>query len=124
MGCIPIGESWLRSRSRARKAPSTRHATGLVELPAIEQDGLLWVHPKASGPISLDIQLGSLGPEIAYLGFRDLFQLGETWIEKRVNWKLDNDTFGETYDFSRPYEDALDQVFCSDALGFLGGGTD
>ena len=39
-------------------------------------------------------------------------------IEKRLNWKLANDTFGETYHFSRLHKNTLGQVFYGDALGY------
>lgn len=91
---------------------------GLVELAAVEQGGLLWVHPRADGRIDLDRQLAGLGPEIASWRFGDLVYMGETVIERRLNWKLANDTFGETYHFSRLHKDTLGQVFHGDALGY------
>ena len=91
---------------------------GLVELPAVEQGGLLWVHPRADGHIDLDRQLAGLGPEIASWGFGELVHTGETVIEGRLNWKLANDTFGETYHFSRLHKDTLGQIFHGDALGY------
>ena len=91
---------------------------GLVELPAVEQGGLLWVHPRADGAIDLERQLGDLAPEIDSWGFGELVPLGETVIEKRLNWKLANDTFGETYHFSRLHKNTLGQIFYGDALGY------
>ena len=91
---------------------------GLIELPAVEQGGLLWVHPRADGHIDLDQQLGGLGAEIASWGFGELVHMGETVIEGRLNWKLANDTFGETYHFSRLHKNTLGQVFHGDALGY------
>ena len=91
---------------------------GLVELPAVEQGGLLWVHPNADGEIDLETQLSDLGPEIASWGFGELVQVGETLIEGRLNWKLANDTFGETYHFSRLHKDTLGQIFHGDVLGY------
>jgi phenylpropionate dioxygenase-like ring-hydroxylating dioxygenase large terminal subunit len=91
---------------------------GLVELPAVEQGGLLWVHPRADGQIDLDQQLTGLGPEIASWGFGDLVQVGETVIDMRLNWKLANDTFGETYHFSRLHKNTLGQIFHGDVLGY------
>ena len=98
--------------------PIDKSCRGLIELPALEQGGLLWVHPRADGTIDLDQQLSGLGPEIASWGFGDLVQQGETVIEKRLNWKLANDTFGETYHFSRLHKNTLGQVFYGDALGY------
>ncbi|MDJ0788490.1 MAG: SRPBCC family protein [Myxococcota bacterium] len=95
-----------------------RKCHGLVELPAVESGGLLWVHPRADGSIDLDRQLGELGEEIASWGFGELVPIGETVIDGRLNWKLANDTFGETYHFSRLHRNTLGQVFHGDALGY------
>ncbi len=91
---------------------------GLVELPAVEQGGLLWVHPRADGHIDLDRQLAGLGAEIASWGFGELIHKGETVIDGRLNWKLANDTFGETYHFSRLHKNTLGQIFYGDVLGY------
>ena len=91
---------------------------GLIELPAVEEGGLLWVHPRADGRIDLDQQLGSLGAEIASWGFGEFIHKGETVIEGRLNWKLANDTFGETYHFSRLHKNTLGQLFHGDALSY------
>ncbi len=98
--------------------PLDKRCHGLVELPAEERGGLLWVHPRADGEIDLDRQLGDLGPEIASWGFGELVRMGETVIEGRLNWKLANDTFGETYHFSRLHKNTLGQIFHGDALGY------
>lgn len=98
--------------------PIDKDCRGLIELPALEQGGLLWVHPRADGKIDLDQQLSGLAAEIESWGFGELVQQGETVIEKRLNWKLANDTFGETYHFSRLHKNTLGQVFYGDALGY------
>ncbi|MEM7412018.1 MAG: SRPBCC family protein [Myxococcota bacterium] len=91
---------------------------GLVELPAVERDGLLWVHPQANGTIDLDQQLAGLSQEIGSWGFGELQHAGETVIEGRLNWKLANDTFGETYHFKRLHRNTLGQIFHGDVLGY------
>jgi phenylpropionate dioxygenase-like ring-hydroxylating dioxygenase large terminal subunit len=92
---------------------------GLIELPAVERDGLLWVHPRADGMIDLDAQLGGLAPEIASWGFgNDMVYMAETVIDRRLNWKLANDTFGETYHFTRLHKNTLGQVFHGDVLAY------
>ena len=92
---------------------------GLLELPAVERDGLLWVHPQVDGVIDLDSQLGALAPEIASWGFGDgMVQMEETVIDRRLNWKLANDTFGETYHFKRLHKNTLGQIFHGDALAY------
>lgn len=89
---------------------------GLVELPAVEKDGMLWVHPKPDGEIQLSSLLGGLDGEIADWAAGDYLYMGETVIERDLNWKLANDTFGETYHFQRLHKETLGRIFYGDAL--------
>ena len=43
---------------------------------------------------------------------------GERVLDKPLNWKLANDTFGETYHFKRLHRNTLGQLFHGDALCF------
>lgn len=91
---------------------------GLIELPAEEKYGLLYVHPKPDGAVDVDALLGGLAPEIANWKFGKLVRSGETTIEKRLNWKLANDTFGETYHFQKLHKQTLGQLFYGDNLAY------
>lgn len=91
---------------------------GLIELPAVESHGLLIVHPKRDGVIDVEAMLGGLGPEIANWKFERLLRTGETAITKRLNWKLANDTFGETYHFQKLHKNTLGQLFHGDNLAY------
>ena len=44
--------------------------------------------------------------------------MGETVIDSQLNWKLANDTFGETYHFQRLHKDTLGQIFYGDNLAY------
>ena len=89
---------------------------GLVELPALEHAGMLWVHPQPGGTIDVDALLGGLGPELAGYRAGDRIFTGERVLEKSMNWKLAIDTFGETYHFKRLHRNTLAQLFHGDAL--------
>ena len=91
---------------------------GLIELPAVEKHGMLFVHPKRDGVIDADAMLGGLGPEIANWRFERLIRTGEKKITKRLNWKLANDTFGETYHFQKLHKNTLGQLFHGDNLAY------
>ena len=80
---------------------------GLVPLPAVERYGFLWVHPKPEGKIDVDSLLGGLAPEFESWGWDGLQNLGRESYEVRLNWKLANDTFGETYHFSTLHRNSL-----------------
>ena len=91
---------------------------GLVALPAVERDGLLWVHPQPDGEIDLDTQLAGLTEEIAGFDFARLVYAGESVLDMKLNWKLANDTFGETYHFQKLHKDTLGQLFYGDNLAY------
>jgi len=84
---------------------------GLVELPAEERHGLLWVHPKPEGQLNAAEQLDGLDGEFEAWDFASLVHLGDDTYETPMNWKLAIDTFGETYHFETLQRDTLAPVF-------------
>ena len=96
--------------------PLDRSCHGLKELPAEEKYGLLWVHPQVDGHLDVDELLGDLGAELAGWNFANLVFVGETELKNQLNWKLANDTFGETYHFPRLHKNTLGKIFYGDAL--------
>ncbi|MEQ8859010.1 MAG: aromatic ring-hydroxylating dioxygenase subunit alpha [Pseudomonadales bacterium] len=95
-----------------------RACHGLIELPAEERHGMLWVHPQPDGALNVDKLLGDLATEIADWNVGSLVYMGESVIRKQLNWKLANDTFGETYHFGRLHRNTLGQLFHGDALAY------
>lgn len=90
---------------------------GLLELPAQERDGLLWVHPKVDGKLDIDALLGA--ELVAELGSYDMdgFRYADTkTIDMRLNWKFANDTFGETYHFGKLHKNTLGQLYYGNNL--------
>ncbi len=96
--------------------PLNRAEHGLVELPAQEAHGLLWVHPQPNGQLDVSSLLGGLEDEIAGWNFANLVYMGQSELRNRLNWKLANDTFGETYHFPRLHRNTLGKLFHGDAL--------
>ncbi len=95
-----------------------KSSRGLIELPAFEHSGLLWVHPKPEGNLQIDDLLGALAPEIAHWDFGRMVFVGESVIDMKLNWKLANDTFGETYHFQKLHKNTLGQLFHGDVLAY------
>jgi len=95
-----------------------RSCFGLVKLPAVEQNGFLWVHPQPGGELDVDSLLGDLAPELAACHAADRVYRGEKVLDKSMNWKLANDTFGETYHFARLHRNTLGNIFHGDALHY------
>ena len=91
---------------------------GLIELPAQEKYGQLWVHPQADGTVDVDELLGGLAPEFENWDFGKMIRIGETVIDKQLNWKYANDTFGETYHFQKLHKSTLGQLFHGDNLAY------
>ena len=80
-----------------------RECLGLVELPAEERHGLLFVHPQPDGSLDVDALLGQeLSAELASWDLGRLRYLGADRYDVACNWKLAMDTFGETYHFDSP----------------------
>jgi len=88
----------------------------LVELPAVEYGGMLWVHPQPGGTIDAAALLGDIDEEVVAVEAGNRIFCGERVLDKPLNWKLANDTFGETYHFKRLHKDTLGQLFHGDAL--------
>lgn len=97
-----------------------KSCNGLVELPAVEKYGMLWVHPKPDGHLDVDELLAGSAKEFASWHEQrgDLTRMDGSTIDIEMNWKLGIDTFGETYHFSRLHKDTLAQVFQGDACSY------
>ena len=99
-----------------------RDCMGLIELPAVERYGLLWVHPQPGATIDVDAQLGDFASEIAGFHCESLIYRGGRQLEKRMNWKLANDSFGETYHFARLHRDTVNNIFHSNLIACASAG--
>lgn len=92
---------------------------GLLELPAVERGGLLWVHPKTDGNLDLEKLLGvELAEELDSFGIGSQKFVGDKTIDMNLNWKFANDTFGETYHFGKLHKDTLGQPYYGNNLHF------
>ncbi len=95
-----------------------KSCNGLLELPAVERGGLLWVHPRADGELNLEQLLGELGTELDSFGMERHEYMGAKTIDMNLNWKFANDTFGETYHFGKLHKDTLGQLYYGNNLHF------
>lgn len=86
----------------------------LVELPAEEKYGMLFVHPRVDGVLDVDALLGDLAPEIASWGLEHAQYYGDQLIDSQLNWKLAQDIFGENYHVKALHKDTLAKVAYSD----------
>ena len=95
----------------------------LVELPALEWNGLLYVHPDVDGTIDPGAMFPEdLAAELAEWNYGELTYLDSDSYDVDCNWKLAMDTFGETYHFAALHKDTLYNMFhgnvqCYDTFG-------
>jgi phenylpropionate dioxygenase-like ring-hydroxylating dioxygenase large terminal subunit len=95
-----------------------KSCNGLIKLSALESNGLLWVHPNPESEIDITELLGELGQEFSTWDMARHVAVGETTIEKSLNWKFANDTFGETYHFGKLHKDTLGRIYYGNNLHF------
>ena len=85
---------------------------GLIELPAVEAAGLLFIHPKPDGELDVEALLSKpLLEELTSIGLDQFIYGANKTIDMKLNWKLANDTFGETYHFQKLHKNTLGQLF-------------
>ncbi len=85
-----------------------REETGLIELPAAEDCGLIVVGatPQA-GPVDVEDLLAGLGSELASHGFESWALVGERVNTWDMNWKMPYETFLEAYHIFALHRDSL-----------------
>ena len=69
----------------------------LIELPAAEFHGTLWVRPVPGDPVDEDECLGGLQDDLEHWNLSDHPVAGTQVIDARMNWKLVIDSYGEIY---------------------------
>ena len=91
---------------------------GLVELPAVERHGFLWVHPQPDGQLDAKALLAGLDEEFESWNFGGMMHTGDAVYETPMNWKLAIDTFGETYHFEVLHRNTLAPIFRGNVQGY------
>ncbi len=91
----------------------------LIELPSAEKYGLLVVHPQLDGTIDMDELLGAeLAEQLGDWKLGQTTYLGKSSLERNLNWKIANDTFGENYHFHTLHGKRLNNLFYGDATAY------
>ena len=76
-----------------------RSDLGLVRLPTCERNGVIWIGLQADSGALLDPALGDLAAELDGWNLSGQRLGSSRELVLAMNWKLANDTFGETYHF-------------------------
>jgi len=66
--------------------------------------------------LNIDELLSGLSSEIASYALDNMVYGGDKIIDMNLNWKLANDTFGETYHFQKLHKNTLGQIFLGNNL--------
>jgi phenylpropionate dioxygenase-like ring-hydroxylating dioxygenase large terminal subunit len=87
------------------------NSLGLVELPAAERNGMLWVLPRTGTQAELDNYLDALCPDFKHYGLGQAMHFHSSTIAGAFNWKLGLDTFLEAYHFAALHRNTIANVF-------------
>jgi len=83
---------------------------GLVELPAFERYGLIWVRPSVSeAPISIDAWLAPMAEQLASMDIESLVVHRAWSVELNMGWRIALEGFQESYHFCSAHK----QTACS-----------
>ena len=80
---------------------------GLIELPAAERHGMLWVRPTPGDEIDVDALLGALQDDMEHWELPTQSYGASQVLSTNINWKLAIDTFGENYHFDVLHRETL-----------------
>ena len=91
---------------------------GLIELPASEFAGFLWVALDPAAGLDVSAHLGPLAEELDSWGIGRWSPLGEKVLDSPINWKLAVDTFSENYHFATVHRDTFATIARSNCTVF------
>src|SRR5262249_23259582 len=102
---IPDGEGFAEMRREER---------GLIELPADERHGMMFVAASADAHFDLDEFFGGLGEHFASFAFQDWKPVAAVHEHRiHANWKVVWGTFNETYHFATLHRDSVGPILHS-----------
>jgi len=82
-----------------------KKALGLVELPAFERFGLIWVRPSAGEDrLDLDAWIAPMAEQLTSLGLENHVVFKEWSLDRNMNWHLALEGFQESYHFCGAHE--------------------
>ena len=91
---------------------------GLIALPTVERYGIVWAMSRPGLAVDIEECLGGLGAELADWNLDKQVVFHTQTLHRHMNWKLANDTFGETYHFEFLHRGTLAAVYHSNATAY------
>lgn len=104
--------------SKASFAGCEIGARSLVELPAAEHLGLIFVRAGGGNPIDAAAHLGSFGDVLAMLELHRAVPVKKGVMTAASNWKFALDTYGEGYHFAALHSSTIGQTHFNDIAVF------
>ncbi|MCA0242505.1 MAG: aromatic ring-hydroxylating dioxygenase subunit alpha [Proteobacteria bacterium] len=88
-----------------------RETHGLLPLPVLERDGLVWAMAEPGREAALAAYVDSLCPDLRHYDLRAARHFSTVPIDGAFDWKLGMDTFLEAYHFAVLHRDSVATVF-------------
>lgn len=104
--------------SKASFANCEIGARDLVELPCVEEKGLIFVRPGGGEPIDIDRHLGEFADVLAMIELGKAVPVKKGVLHAESNWKFALDTYGEGYHFGRLHASTIGQTHFNDIACF------
>lgn len=90
----------------------------LIELPAAEMSGTLWVRPSLGASLDEAECLGELKKDMVFWNLPEYTHAGQQVIDARLNWKLGVDSYGEIYHLNILHPDTAGREMHGNAQTF------
>ena len=93
---------------------------GLIELPAFERLGLIWVRPSVSSEaIDIDAWLAPIAEQFASLNLQDHVIFKEWSLHREMNWRIALEGFQESYHFCSAHKDTACSTYLDNQSVFI-----
>ncbi len=95
-----------------------RQARGLVEVPAFERFGLIWVRP-TPGPVAIDAWLEPMAEQLASLSLENHSVYRQWSIDTNMSWRIALEGFQESYHFCSAHKHTACSAYLNNQSVFL-----
>ena len=92
--------------------------SGLVQIPCVERDGVIWASATPGGDLDLDAHLGPVTRDLAAYGLAGYHHYETRERSRSFNWKLLVDTFLETYHLSTLHTETIHPIIHTNLCAF------
>jgi phenylpropionate dioxygenase-like ring-hydroxylating dioxygenase large terminal subunit len=116
--CYGLDGALIARPDEGSFAAAERATHGLTRLPVAEKYGLIWVSPDPKARFDVDELLGGLDTDLTAFNLDTYHHYETRVLQRKMNWKLGVDTFGETYHLQHLHPNTVDPLFYSNRCTF------